>query len=64
MIGTFLIEAVANLLKMAQSTSDPNIAAGLLDKASEINERINTGIPSVTDLSPLAPDVQNPDQSA
>lgn len=62
MIGIFLIEAVANLLKMAQSTSDPNVAAGLLDKATEINDRIHAAIPSASDASPNAPDVQDPAQ--
>ncbi|MCA6115504.1 hypothetical protein J6524_11455 [Bradyrhizobium sp. WSM 1738] len=55
--SSFLIEAASALLKFARSTSDPNVAAALLDKAAELNERIATGTVSTSDTSPNAPDV-------
>ncbi|MGJ4944139.1 hypothetical protein ACQR1W_26440 [Bradyrhizobium sp. HKCCYLS1011] len=56
MTGNFLIEAVAALLNMAKSTSDPNVAAAVLDKAAEMNERrIETG-PLSQVAGPRAPE--------
>lgn len=39
-LGKFAREAAATLLKYAKSTSDPEIAAKLVEKAADINERI------------------------
>ena len=43
------------LLKMAQATSDPNVAAGLVEAAAELKEQAGE-LPPPT--SPKAPDVQ------
>lgn len=63
MVGNFLVEAVATLLNLAKSTSDPGVAVGFLDKAAELNDRINAGIGLAPDASPVAPDVQKPERS-
>ncbi len=62
-MGDFLFELVATLLRYARSTSDPSVAAALLDKATELNERVQVGTASATDASPEVPDEQT-DQSA
>jgi hypothetical protein len=38
------------LLKFARTTTDPNLAAGLLDKAADLKSRVDTA----PDPSPLA----------
>ena len=39
MLGKFAREAAAVLLQFAKSTSDPQLAAALVDKAAEIKDR-------------------------
>jgi hypothetical protein len=39
MLGKFAQEAVAALLRFSKSTSDPAVAAALIDKAAEIKDR-------------------------
>jgi hypothetical protein len=55
MLGrTYFIRQAATLLKFAQSTSDPNVAAGLVEKAADLKSRIDeTTRPA--DQSPEAP---------
>jgi len=48
-------EAAAALLKMAKVTSDPALAARLIERAADIKEQADELTPSV---SPIAPDVQ------
>jgi hypothetical protein len=48
-------QAAMALLKMAQATSDPNVAAGLVEAAAELKEQAGE-LPPPT--SPKAPDVQ------
>jgi hypothetical protein len=49
----------ATLLKYARSTSDPKIAAALLEIAADLETRADeSGSPS--DWSPRAPDVERP----
>jgi len=43
------------LLKFAKTTSDPNIAAGLLDKAADLKSKVDES--AVPDLTPGPPDV-------
>ncbi len=57
MAGNFLVEAVTALLNMARATSDPSVSAALLDKAAELNERVEDAMPSTGDTSAKAPDV-------
>lgn len=45
-------EAAAALLKMAQMTSDPNIAAALIQIAASLKEQIGELPPSVTQRAP------------
>jgi hypothetical protein len=47
------------LLKFAQSTSDPQLVAALVDKAIDLKSHDET-IPPATDRSPRAPDVERP----
>jgi hypothetical protein len=46
------------LLKFAKTTKDPNVAAGLLDKAADLKARVDDS--TVPDPTPLAPDVEPP----
>lgn len=39
-LGKFAREAATALLRLAKSTSDPNIAAALVHKAADMKERI------------------------
>ena len=48
-------QAAAALLKMAKATSNPDIAAGLIEAAAELKEQAGELPPS---LSVRAPDVQ------
>jgi hypothetical protein len=50
----YLTEQAATLLKFAQVTTDPDLAARLLDKATDLSERRER----VPDASPQAPDVE------
>jgi hypothetical protein len=52
----FLAEQAAILLKFARATTDPNVAAALIDKAVDLSDR-REGAP---DASPQAPDVEQP----
>jgi hypothetical protein len=44
----------AILLKLAQSTSDPQVVAGLVEKAADLKSQVD----SAPDRSPQAPDVE------
>jgi hypothetical protein len=48
------------LLKFAQSTSDPQLVAALVDKAIDLESQIDETIPPAADRSPRAPDVEGP----
>jgi hypothetical protein len=48
-------QAAAALLKMAQATSDPNVATRLIEAAADLQEQAGE-LPSPT--SPKAPDIQ------
>ena len=52
----YLMRQAAILLKIAKSTSDPQVAAGLVEKAAEFKSQVD----SAPDLTPLAPDVEPP----
>jgi hypothetical protein len=44
-------------LKFAQATTNPDVAAGLLDKAADLTAKIK----EAPDASPAAPDVEQPE---
>ncbi len=57
MIGrNYFVRQATTLLKLAQSTNDPNLAATLIDRAIKLKSQIDdTPAP---DQSPQAPDVE------
>jgi len=55
---TYLARHAAGLLKLASSTSDCAFAAALVEKASELQRRIEHS--GYQDLTPQAPDVEPP----
>ena len=50
----YLQDQAATLLKFAQATTDPDVAAGLLDKAADLTAKSE----EAPDPSPQAPDVE------
>ena len=52
----YLERQAALLLKFAKSTSDPQIAAGLVEKAAELKSQVDSAL----DQSLRAPDVESP----
>jgi hypothetical protein len=52
----YFVRQATTLLKLAQSTNDPNLAATLIDRAAKIKSQIDD-TPS-RDQSPQAPDVE------
>jgi hypothetical protein len=53
----YLTRQAAILLKFAKATTDPKVAAGLIEKAADLKSRVDApGAPS--DRSPSAPDIQ------
>ena len=57
MIGrNYFVRQATTLLKLAQSTNDPNLAATFIDRAAKIKSQIDD-TPS-PDQSPQAPDVE------
>jgi hypothetical protein len=50
----YLIDQAATLLKFARATTDPHVAAGLLDKAADLTAKSEKAL----DVSPRAPDVE------
>jgi hypothetical protein len=56
MIGRqYFTRQAATLLKFAQSTTNPQLAAALTVKAADLKSQLESARP---DLSPLAPDVE------
>jgi hypothetical protein len=54
----YLIEQAMLLLKFARATTDPDVAAALLDKAADFTTKSE----QAPDASPAAPDVEQPRQ--
>jgi hypothetical protein len=52
----YLTNQAETLLKFARATTDPDVAAGLLDKAADLTARSE----QAPDASPQAPDVEQP----
>ena len=58
MIGrNYLARQAAVLLKLAKSTSDPKLAAALIEKAADFKSQVDE---SSLDLTPLPPGVEHP----
>jgi len=53
----YLADQAATLLKFAKTTTDPDVAVRLLDKAGDLAAKME----EVPDLSPRAPDVEQPE---
>jgi hypothetical protein len=53
----YLGEQAATLVKFAKAVSNPDVAAGLLDKAANLTARMR----EARDVSPHAPDVERPE---
>jgi hypothetical protein len=47
------------LLKFAKSTSDPQLAAALIEKAADLKSQLDETMPA-PDAGPQAPDVERP----
>ena len=52
----YLTEQAATFLKFAMATTDPDVAAGFLEKAADLSIRSA----EAPDASPRAPDVERP----
>jgi hypothetical protein len=53
----YLTEQAATFLKFAMATTDPDVAAGFLDKAADLSARSK----KAPDASPRPPDVEQPE---
>ena len=59
MIGRdYFVRQAMTLLKMARLTKDPQAAAGLTEKAADL-QALSDEAPLAQVLSPIAPDIQN-----
>jgi len=54
----YLARQAAILLKLAKSTSDPKLAAALIEKAADFKSQVDES--SLPDLTPLPPGVEHP----
>ena len=57
MVGKqYLTQQAVTLLKFAQTVTDPNVAAGLVEKAVDLKSRVDAS--NALDKSARAPDVE------
>ncbi len=54
----YLTLQAMTLLKFAKITTDPNIAAALIEKAADLKSKVDES--TLPDPTPLAPDVEPP----
>ena len=55
----YFVRQAATLLRFAKTTTNPELAASLVDKAADLKSQVDeTG--ALPDLSPLAPDIEPP----
>jgi hypothetical protein len=59
---SYFTRQATTLLKFAKSTKNPELAAVLIEKAADLKSQVDETMPP--DPSPLAPDVEPPDQAA
>jgi hypothetical protein len=55
----YFVRQIQTLLRLAKSTSDPQIVVALVDKAAELKSRADKTTPP-SDVGPLPPDVERP----
>jgi hypothetical protein len=55
---SYLLRQAATLLRFAKQTGDPKLAAGLLDKAAELNDKVEDVSLQNMDVRAQAPDVE------
>jgi hypothetical protein len=55
---TYFTRQAASLLKFAKATSNPELAAVLVQKAADLNAATEHPRQSADDKSPIAPDVE------
>jgi len=55
----YFVRQAATPLKFAQTTTDPRVAAGLVEKAADLKSQVDEAS-ALPDLSCLAPDVEPP----
>jgi len=58
---SYFTRQATTLLKFAKSTSNPDLAAVLIEKAADLKSQVDEAMPP--DPSPLAPDVEPVHQS-
>ena len=54
--GWYVTRQITTLLKFAKETSNPNVAAALVEKAADLKAQADAMLPP--DKSPRAPDVE------
>ena len=55
----YFVRQATTLLKFAKSTSDPNLAAAVMEKAAALKSEADRARPPA-ELTPLAPDIEPP----
>jgi phage shock protein A len=55
---SYFLGQAATLLRFAKQTGDPKLAAGLLDKAAELNDKVEDVSLQNMDVRAQAPDVE------
>ena len=55
---SYVLRQAATLLRFAKQTGDPKLAAGLLDKAAELNDKVEDVSLQNMDVRAQAPDVE------
>jgi hypothetical protein len=55
---SYFLRQAATLLRFAKQTGDPKLAAGLLDKAAELNDKVEDVSLQNMDVRAQAPDVE------
>jgi len=53
----YIMRQITTLLKFARTTTDPKIAAAVVEKATNLKDRADETMPRL-DLGPRAPDVE------
>jgi hypothetical protein len=59
----YFVRQAATLLKFGKITSDPKVAAGLIEKAADLKSKVDETKCMRPDPTPLAPDVEPPPSS-
>jgi hypothetical protein len=54
----YFTQQAKTLLNLARSTTDPGMAAALIEKAADLNSRVDETVPP-GDWAPLVPDIES-----